>query len=221
MMRRSAFEPALTRRRIKQKGHEVMEFAILAMLMAPLFGGMFHVGLGLIRSNQANQVTRDVKSMYIKGVDFSDPNIQDLAVRLAGGLQLARTPVNSGLGLVILSQITYVSDSDTAPLCKAATDAGGTCTNKGKFVFVHRLTVGNTTLGYSSMFGSPAAALVNASGGVNNYVTDSRAVVNPQSAMGSPRWETALSEGQTVYVTESYFGASYTGGLPVKTVAFF
>jgi hypothetical protein len=222
-MKKAAHELALARRKVRQKGHEFMELALMMGVMTPLFIGMFQVGIGLIRANQANQVTRDINSMYIKGLDFSLTANQDLAVRLSGGLNLIRTPVNTGKGLLILSQITYIADSATAPLCKAAIDSGQACTNHGKFVFTNRIAIGNTSLPYSSIFGTPPAAIMNGDGSIYDYVTDSRAQLSTsgQAAMGNPRWQTALQEGQTVYVTESYFDPLYAGGTSVQTMAFF
>src|SRR5580658_11043920 len=79
---------ATARRRRTQSGQEIFEFALVAVLLVPMFLGAFVVGMNLIRSIQCNQVCRDLDDMYIHGGDFSTYPMQQEAQRLAQGLNL-------------------------------------------------------------------------------------------------------------------------------------
>ena len=79
---------ATQRRKKTQGGQEIIEFALVALLFVPLFLGSFVVGMNLIRSIQANQLCRDLTDMYIHGADFSTYPMEQLAQRLAQGLNL-------------------------------------------------------------------------------------------------------------------------------------
>ncbi|MEP6536153.1 MAG: hypothetical protein ABJF23_12580 [Bryobacteraceae bacterium] len=201
-------------RRLTQKGNEMIEFGLLAMMMVPLFGGMFYSGLGLIRANQAHQVGRDVNSMYIKGIDFSQTVNKTLAMRLAGGLDLQ---LSGGHGLLILSQVIYIGPL-TGPICLATIASGQACANHDSFVFTQRINIGDTSL-YTSDLGNPSAP-VNGGGIVQNYASNVGAALPNQTGFRS-RWQTPLVEGQSVYVTETYFTSLNPGGAPVHTYSYF
>src|ERR1700730_3300633 len=79
---------ATQRRRKTQSGQEIIEFALVAILLVPTFLGTFIVGMNLIRSIQCNQMCRDLTDMYIHGADFSTYAMQTMAQRLAQGLNL-------------------------------------------------------------------------------------------------------------------------------------
>jgi hypothetical protein len=209
-MKKLQFEAALARRRLTQKGNEMIEFGMLALLMVPLFGGMFFSGLGLIRANQANQVGRDLNTMYIKGIDFSQAANKTLAVRLAGTLNLQTT---GGSGVVILSQVIRIGPV-SGPICLATITAGHACVNHDSYVFTQRLSIGDTSL-FTSDFGNPTAT-VNSGGIVQNYAWDNGAAVPDQTAFGA-LWSTPLVEGQSVYITETYFNPLNVGGAAVHT----
>jgi len=214
MIRRTC-EQALARRRKTQKGHEMIEFGILAALIIPLFGGMFYAGLGLIRANQANQLGRDINSLYIKNVDFTTTQGQALAVKMAGGLGL-QAPTG-GSGEVILTQVTYIG-ATTGAVCTSV-PAGNTC-NSNKFVYTQRIIIGDTSLGFTSDFGNPTAPVTG--GNVQNYSYNPGAVLPPaQQAAFAALWTTPLQEGQYVYITETFFNPLNAGGSPVHTRSFF
>ena len=82
---------ATERRKKRQSGQEIVEFAVLAFLFVGLFMGGFITGMSLIRSLQANQVCANLSNMYIHGADFSTYGMQQLAtipgVRLVGTAQ--------------------------------------------------------------------------------------------------------------------------------------
>jgi hypothetical protein len=47
---------ATERRRRTQGGQEIIEFALISLLLVPMFIGSFIVGMNLIRSIQCNQM---------------------------------------------------------------------------------------------------------------------------------------------------------------------
>lgn len=209
------------RRRKTQGGQEILEFGLAAVLLVPMFVGAFVVGMNLIRSIQTNQVCRDLDSMYIHGGDFSTYPLQQEAQRLAQGLNLQigssfagneqSNTGNAGNGLVTVTQVMWIG-STTSANCIAV--GASNCTNANSFVFTQQIQFGNGTLANSNTvsMGSPVAAIMNTSGVVQNYITDSRAQLagSAQTNMQS-LWQnnngttTALTDGQVAYVVETYF----------------
>ncbi len=212
---------ASERRKKNQSGQEILEFGLLAMFLVPMFLGSFIVGMNLIRSIQANQVCRDLTDMYIHGADFSTYPLQQLAQRLAQGLNLQigssfngneqSNTSNTGYGLVTVTQLMYIGPT-SAPNCSAVGAAN--CTNHDSFVFTQQIQFGNGNLASASTvsLGSPTGAVLSNSGIVSNYVTDSNAKLGSaaQAAM-SALWQsnngtqTPLTDGQVTYVVETYF----------------
>jgi hypothetical protein len=211
---------ATARRRKTQSGQEIFEFALVAMLLVPMFLGAFIVGMNLIRSIQANQVCRDLDDMYIHGGDFSTYPMQQEAQRLAQGLNLQMPSFTgnvqantgtSGNGIVTVTQIMWVGGS-TSTSCVAVLPA--TCTNESSFVFTQQIQFGNSNLENSSTVtvGECPSAIINSSGVVQNYITDARAALSgtAQSNMQS-LWQSSnngtvpLTDQQVVYIVETYF----------------
>jgi hypothetical protein len=211
---------ATARRKKTQSGLEIMEFVFVWLLFVPMFLGAFIIGMNLIRSIQCNQVCRDLDSMYIHGGDFSTYPIQQEAQRLAQGLNLQigasfagnqqSNVGNSGNGLVTVTQIMWIGDSNSTN-CVAVGAAN--CTNQSSFVFTQQIQFGNGTLANSSTVtvGQCPSAIMNNSGIVQNYITDSRAALtgSAQTSMQA-LWQndpnsTALTDGQVAYIVETYF----------------
>lgn len=215
---------ATARRKKTQSGQEIFEFALVGILLVPIFLGAFVVGMNLIRSIQCNQVCRDLDDMYIHGADFSTYPLQQEAQRLAQGLNLQISAFsgdtngnaqsntsNSGNGLVTVSQIMWIGGTTSAS-CVAV--GASNCTNQSSFVFTQQIQFGNGTLANSSTVtvGQCPSAVMNDSGVVQNYITDSRAQLTgtAQTAMQT-LWQsgaggtTALSDQQVVYIVETYF----------------
>jgi hypothetical protein len=217
---------ATARRKKNQSGQEIFEFALVAMLLVPMFLGAFIVGMNLIRSIQCNQVCRDLDDMYIHGGDFSTYPMQQEGQRLAQGLGLQigasfagnqqSNTGNLGNGLVTVTQIMWIGDT-TASNCAAVAPAA--CTNQDSFVFTQQIQFGNGSLANSNTVsvGQCPTAILNSSGIVTtNYVTDARAALtgSAQSNLKSI-WQsnsevtsgtaTALSDGQVAYIVETYF----------------
>jgi hypothetical protein len=216
---------ATARRRQTQGGQEILEFALVAMLFAPMFLGAFVVGMNLIRSIQANQVCRDLDSMFIHGGDFSTYPMQQEAQRLAQGLNLqlgssftgneqANTG-NTGNGLVTVTQIMYVG-STTSTSCVAV--GASNCANHDSFVYAQQIQFGNGGLASLATVtvGACTPAIINSSGVVQNYITDSRAALAgaaqnnmkslwQTSSLVSSGTSTPLTDQQVMYVVETYF----------------
>jgi hypothetical protein len=215
---------ATERRRKTQSGQEIFEFALILLLLVPTFLGAFIVGMNLIRSIQCNQMCRDLTDMYIHGADFSTYSMQQMAQRLAQGLNLQigssfsgnsnSNNSGSGNGLVTVTQIMYVGTL-TEPNCQAAIQAGNTCTNTNNFVFTQQIVFGNEGLANSrtQSLGTPVGATLTTAGIVQNPVTDTHAKLpsTAQTAMQS-LWQSSssngqmpLDDGQVVYIVETYF----------------
>jgi hypothetical protein len=198
----------------RQRGQELIEFALTSLLLVVLFVGAFVTGMSLIRSIQVNQVCRDVANMYIHGADFSTYTMQQLAQRLAHGLGLeigssfsgnrAANTSNGGNALVTLSRIMYVG-STTDPNCVSV--GASNCTNANSFVFTQRIQYGNGSLTSQkpSSLGNPSTSAISTAGVVQNPVTDSGARL-PSAAQTSvlALWQVPLNDGQMCYVAEFY-----------------
>jgi hypothetical protein len=193
--------PISERRRRKQKGMEAIEFGLWAVLMMPPFVWMFINGINFVRYNKAGDVTRSAAMMYIKGVDMSGVNNQKIVARVANGLNLqvesGGTRVhNLGDGMVVMTQIQYIG-------------ATCGCTNANNYVMTRRMYLGNRSLSIGgqtaeSFTGAPPAGSIwnSTTGSVSNFMTDANARVTGAFVT---LWGNSLSNGQTVYVVESFF----------------
>jgi hypothetical protein len=214
-------ESRLSRRR-RQRGHQIIEFGLAAFMFVPLILGTFVTGMNVIRSIQANHIVRDLANMYIHGADFSDRDLQQVAARLATGMDLrvgtgsenlADNLANGGRGIVWISKLAWVGAS-SEPSCQAVLPTA--CTNANKFVFLERIRFGNGALEAerNSSLGHPSAPR-NENGTLTvNTVTDARAAVpEPQQTWLFNLWQAAqpstgrtpLADGQVLYVVEAYF----------------
>jgi hypothetical protein len=215
---------ASLRRRKRQSGNEIIEFALMSVFLVPLLLWMFVNGMNLIRMIQCTQICRDIGNQYIHGLDFSTYAPQTLAANLATGYGLTVTGFsgdssgneqsntsNSGNGLVILSEIMYVGTNACAAL-----PSGTSCTNNGKYVFIQQLQFGNGSVQFNgvtvaSALGSPTSAISD-SGIVQNYLTTAGAVSSTAGNL------ITLSDSQVAYVSETFFASpsldfsAYPGG---------
>jgi len=211
---------ATEQRRKRQRGQEIVEFALVAILIIPILLGAVVTGIGLVRSIQAQQVCRDLTSIYIHGGEFSTYSMQQLAQRLALGLNLQigssfsgnqrDNTGNTGDVLITVSQIEYVGPT-TAALCTAV--GAGNCTNHDSFVFTERVRFGNASVtGWNgSTLGDPSTASITNAGTISSPVTDAGAKLpgTGQTNManlwqGTANGRTALEDGQVAYVVEVY-----------------
>jgi hypothetical protein len=213
------------RRRQRQGGQEIVEFALTILFMFPLFLGMVATGLSVIVSSEVNTLARDLDNIYIHGGDFSTAAYQALAQSLTNGLgfqypafpsgttNIQTNTGTTGNGLVWITQVMWIG-STTDPNCVAV--GGVNCTNQNSFVYTQQIVFGNsnltsqkdTSVGNASTNG----ATISAAGIVSNSVTDASAKLpSAQQTAMKNLWQTtsngqaALIDGQVIYIAETYF----------------
>src|SRR5712692_10279664 len=99
----------MQRRSILSRSTSIPLYALGAIFLVPLGIGVMLVNSSASRNDHANQVSRDVASMYAQGVDFSNKANQNIALNVAEGLGMA---IGGGNGVLILSKIRVVHDAD-------------------------------------------------------------------------------------------------------------
>ena len=117
----------------------MIEFALFAALLVPLLLWTFITGMNLIRVIQAEQICREIGSLYLGGVDFSTYAAESLVVDIAQGYGLNvgsgftgnvanmyNNDTNGGNGYVVVSEIMYVGAATCSTL-----PAGTACTSSG------------------------------------------------------------------------------------------
>lgn len=193
--------PVSQRRRREQRGIEAIEFGLWSLLMTPAMVWMFISGMNFIRYNKAGDVTRSSAMLYVKGLNMAALGNQKIVARVANGLNLqvengGSVATNLGDGLVVMTKIQFVG-----PTCG--------CTNANQYVMMQRFYIGNRSLQIGgqtveSFTGPPpGGSLWNSStGSVSNFMTDQNTRVTGAFAT---LWGSSLTNGQTVYVVESFF----------------
>lgn len=206
-----------------ERGNEIVEFALFLSFFAPILLGTFVVGMNMVKAIAVNHVVRDLDNMYIHGADFSTPGYQQLALRLASGINLQAPAFpngsqsvqsntgSTGDGLIWVTKIMYVG-ATTDPYCTSV--GAGNCANHDSFVYMQRIVFGNSTLTsqHESTLGDASLATIGSSGAVQNFLTDSGARL-PGAAQTEMTnlWQTnqngqqPLTDGDVVYVVEGYF----------------
>jgi hypothetical protein len=179
----------VTKRKGKEEGHSILEFALVAMPTVIMLLGVVVVGVDLGRASQVTEICRDAAAMYVRGIDFSQAGNQQELVRLGQNMNLQ---VSSGDGLVTLSKITFIPD----PSCGTPPDPN--CTN-GKNVLMQRIIFGNTSL-QSTHFPTAGGISQDAQGNVANYATDPDAVITNFVTNGFQ-----LKPNEISYVAETFF----------------
>jgi len=206
----------------RERGNEIVEFALVASFLAPMLLGTFVVGMNMVKAIAVNHVVRDLDNMYIHGADFSTSGYQTLALRLGSGLNLqapafssgTHLPSNTGAtgdGLIWVTKITYVG-ATSDPLCTSV--GAGNCNNHDSFVYTERIVFGNSSLTSQkqSTLGDASMANMNSSGVVQNNLTDTRAQLpgTAQTEMhnlfqSGQNGQQPLTDGQVVYAVEGFF----------------
>lgn len=171
------------------RGATIPMYALGAIFLVPLAIGVLLVNSSASRNVHANQISRDVASMYEQGMDFSNHANQDIALNVAEGLGVN---LRGGQGVVILSRIRVVYDADCAAV------APGLCANRGHAVVTQRFVIGNASLRASS-FGTPQS-IEEASGNVRNWQSDISARAQD--------FEPNLKAGESTYAAECYLPSS-------------
>ncbi len=207
-MKASVSTRVSARRRVRQSGNEMIEFALSCAVLLPLMLWTFINGFNLIRMDECQEIDRDIANQYIHGVDYSTYQAQSVAARLAQGFGLqigssfsgsvANNSSNGGNVYILLSEIEYAG----AGTCASASP----CTNEYKYVFVQQIGFGNSSLQFNgvsvaSKLGSMTAS-VSSGGFVQNRLTATGAVCS-----NCPNYfQTQLTDGQVAYVVEAFFG---------------
>lgn len=199
-----------TRRRGRQQGTAIVEFAVIAPFLMILFFGTISLGMILGRYVQALTVSRDVAHLYSSGVDFSQASSQNVALQLAQGTGMTAT---GGNGVILLTRISTVYQAD----CDAA-GFTSTCTNLGLCVVTQRIKFGNSGLS-SSAFATPTSTLMDAAGNISPAVylrnTDSTVRTTGLAPLLTAAGMTSLiPQGNSVWLTEVFFSypdISYLG----------
>jgi hypothetical protein len=174
---------------IQVRVNSAAHYVLGAIFLIPLLIGVIIVSNNKDQTDQANQVSRDIASMYAQGVDFSNAANQRIAVRVADGLGIR---IGGGAGVLILSKIRVVSSAD----CQSA--GIEKCVNKGVPVIMQRFVIGSANLRPSS-FGNPAAVDPR-SGAVTNWATDPSA--------RAQEFYISLKPGESTYAAECYLSTS-------------
>jgi hypothetical protein len=201
----------MNQQRTSERGASVIEFAFITFTLVPLLIGAGVIGVNLVRTLQTEQLARDAGHMFARGIDFSATGNQEILANIGNSLNMSAT-AGSGNAVVILSKVTYV-DNNACTTGGAVNSSGqpSGCTNLGKWVFVQRLVIGNSTL-RSSNLGTPSGVNLSSSGTITaaQYVTVAGDVanfhsINPYSNVDGTI--SGLPSGQVVYIAE----ASATG----------
>jgi hypothetical protein len=170
----------------------MVEFALCMSFLTPLLLGTYNVGMNLGRNLQVTQLARNAGHMYVRWVDFSQPSAQDIVVRMATGLNMART---SGDVTVVLTKITVPAEAD----CTANGLSASACVNRDIPVIIHRIQFGHAAL-RSSTHGTPPAGLVGSDGSITaaNYLT--------QTSVRAQNWTNVLTlnPGEVAFLSEVY-----------------
>src|SRR5271157_1932733 len=180
------------------KNQSLTLYALGAIFLAPLLIGVVLVRSSADRNDIANQVSRDIASMYSQGMDFSKSENQAIAIRVAEGAGLQ---LDGGRGVLILSKLRIVKESDCST---------GPCANLGRPVVVERFVIGGRDLRGSS-FGVPSG-LDPTTGKVVNWATD------PTARAGEVALN--LKPGEFSYAAECYL-ANHDAGAGVYARAMF
>lgn len=166
--------------RIRARGSTSVQMVLTAVFLVPLAVGVYLSTGTNRRSTHANQVSRDLASMYGQGVDFSKPANQNIALRLLNP--------SDGKSVLILTRIKVVAAADCGP----AAEMG--CANQGYPAIVQRVVIGEPEL-HASTLGAPLS-IDPATGNVLNWATDASARVTDASIVVKP--------GESTYAAEAY-----------------
>jgi hypothetical protein len=178
----------------QSRGQLVPLYALGAIFFVPLAIGVLLVNNSANRNDHANQVSRDVASMYAQGLDFSNPANQDIALKVAEGLGM---DIRGGKGVLLLSKIRVVHSSDCAG------GGAGHCGNEGFAVITQRYIIGNPALRASS-FGTPEH-IDPGTGNVRDWMNDVTARAEDFPAN--------LKAGESTYAAECYLASQERGGV--------
>ena len=194
----------MAKHRTSESGNSVLEFALVASFLVPMFAAAFTLGMMLVKGIQVGNVCRDADVLFVRsvtdpksGLDLSKTYNQAIIVRAAQGLGMKAAsasnpdPYNAdpnGKGVVILTRIIHVKDntcSNGNPAGKAPWSTAN-CPNYDSYVFGSSIVIGNGTT-FASKFGTPPTGVTLTAG---NYAasdianTTSLQIPNPAKFKG-------------------------------------
>jgi len=183
----------LSNKHAGRRGSAAMEFALVSVFTLPLLMGTFVLGMSLSRSIQVTQISRDAGHMYVRYVDFTQVANQNIIVRLASGMGMTLT---GGNGVVILSKVMHITDSECASGGYPVGDSR--CVNRNQDVFIQQLKVGNSSA-CNSTFGTPTGVSLDSKQVITDYLTNTGArAANLTNIL-------TLSGGEIAFVSEAFF----------------
>ena len=210
------------KRRNKEHGNSMLEFAIVMAFLVPMFAGLVSLSMALAKDIQVSNVCWDAVVLMVRsntdpdsGLDLSQTQNQRIIVRAANGLGMASDaqydPSSTGSGVVILSKVIMVGPAEcSAGVIPPPSPFPGwnsaNCPNYGEYAFGYRVVIGNGTR-WSSATGTPPSGIVNANGTISavNIATNTS---NRATHMGSGGILT-LSASTFGLVAEMYADVSY------------
>ena len=201
-----------------ERGVNLIEFALVSIVLIPLIFGAISLGMRLGTHIQATQLARDAGHMYARGLDFSKRSNQDVLLTLA---QPFRMTAAGGNGVMMLSQVRLVYPADCAGLRTG-------CGNRGRHVVTHRLVFGDARL-TSSRLATPGPGLSGLNGSIatNDFLRDATvALPTTLSTELFTRTGFDLARGEVAYVVETFtparetemFGWVGTGGVYTRAI---
>lgn len=158
----------------KEHGNTILEFGIVMAFLIPMFAGSFTIGMTVAKGIQVSNVTRDAVVLMVRqstdpnfALDLSQTQNQRIIVKAAQGLGMNSDaqfdPSSSGSGLVVLTKVVFVGDTQCSlgivPAPNGAPPwTAANCPNFGKYAFAYRVTIGNKTR-WTSVIGDPSVTI--------------------------------------------------------------
>jgi hypothetical protein len=202
----------MLRRRNKQRGGSVIEFALSTTFWVPLLIGTCTMGFKMVQADRIAEICRDVGHMYGYGTDFSLSGNQAIAQRLAQGYDLSST----GTGVLIFTVVKMIGPSDCTSsgyVPSNQTPSTSNCPNLNQNVISQRIYIGNTSL-RGSDFGTPSNTLLDSQGNI----TLTQQVSNVALQTSSFGNLLTLGPSQFAYLTEAYFSSTDLYGNPAAGI---
>jgi hypothetical protein len=209
------------KRRSKQGGNTILEFALVMVFLVPMFAGSFTIGMALAKDIQVSNVARDAVVLMVRsatdpesGLDLSQTQNQRIIVAAASGLGMnsdaQQDPSSTGNAVVILSKVVMVGTAEcSVGITPAPSGAppwnAGNCPNYGSYTFEYRVVIGNGSR-WSSAIGNPGGTVQ-----PNGTITASDIASN--SSDRAPNFSTVtgmtLTQSTFALVSEMYADVSF------------
>ena len=206
------------RRRKRQSGNVMMEFALVAPFLMIMLAGTFTIGMSLNRSIQCSNVCRNANVLVVRSINLMTTENQRMLIRSASGLGFnisgTDAPDPNGKGAIYVSKVIRVGNNECYAGISNWNGNASTCPNWGEYVIAQRVAMANTTR-WSSALGAPATALLS-----DGSVFDSDIATNTANrATGFSKLDNGtgiiyLDPSQYAFVCEVFADASELNMLP-------